>query len=95
VEADQNHFKLVYQSKYGKVCIFKILSVSKESKEWVADPANGIYDVEGRWFCRGQYPPVLQKVLAEKKDFKQLEDFNAKHAKDDSEYQWKYHKNLQ
>ncbi len=95
VEADRNRFKLVYQSKYGKVRIFKILSVSMESKEWVADPANRICDVEGGWFCRGQYPPALQKILAEKKDFKQLEDFNAKHAEDDSEYQRKYHENLQ
>jgi dolichyl-diphosphooligosaccharide--protein glycosyltransferase len=69
LEADRNRFKLVYQRKYRKVRIFKILSVSKESKEWVADPANGIYDVEGGWFCRGQYPPALQKILAEKKGF--------------------------
>jgi dolichyl-diphosphooligosaccharide--protein glycosyltransferase len=60
VESDRNHFKLVYQSKCRKVHIFKILSVSKESKEWVADPANGICDVEGGWFCHGQYPPALQ-----------------------------------
>jgi dolichyl-diphosphooligosaccharide--protein glycosyltransferase len=87
-------FKEVYTTKYGKVRIFKILSVSKESKEWVADPANRICDVEGGWFCRGQYPPALQKILAEKKDFRQLEDFNAK-REDDSEYQRKYHENLQ
>ena len=29
-------------------------------------------------FVPGQYPPALQKILAEKKDFAQLEDFNNK-----------------
>ena len=84
----------MYTTKYGKVRIFKILSVSQESKDWVADPANRICDVEGGWFCRGLYPPALQKILAEKKDFKQLEDFNVK-GEDDSEYQRMYHENLQ
>jgi len=93
VEADKNRFREVYRSKYGKVRIYKILSVSKQSKEWVADPANRICDAPGSWYCKGQYPPALQKVLAEKKDFTQLEDFNAK--KDaDSDYQKKYFENL-
>lgn len=93
VQVDKNRFKEVYKSTHGKVRIFKILSVSKESKEWVADPANRICDAEGSWFCRGQYPPALQKILKEKKDFKQLEDFNA-NREDDSEYQRQYHENL-
>ena len=83
-------FKLVYHSKYGKVRIFKILKVAKESKEWVK--ANKICD-GGGWVCRGQYPPALQKILAQKKDFKQLEDFNVK-GEDDSEYQKQYMENL-
>ena len=40
-------------------------------------------------FVVGSLLPALQKNLAEKKDFKQLEDFNVKHAEDDSEYQRK------
>jgi len=92
VEADPNRFQEVYQSKYGKCRIFKLLSVSKESKDWVADPKNRICDAPGSWYCRGQYPPALQKVLAEKKDFSQLEDFNKKD--EDTEYQQQYFENL-
>lgn len=90
VTADPNRFQEMMMSKYGKCRVYKILSVSKESKEWV--PKNRICDVEGGWYCRGQYPPALQKVLDEKKDFSQLEDFNKKD--DDSEYQKKYFENL-
>jgi len=92
VEVDRNRFKEVYRSKYGKVRIYKILSVSKESKAWAADPANRICDAPGSWFCRGQYPPALQKVLKEKRDFKQLEDFNYKGEGEDSELHDKYQK---
>ena len=83
-------FKLVYQSKYGKVRIFKILKVAKESKEWVK---NNRHCDAGGWFCPGQYPPALQKILNQKKDFRQLEDFNMK-GEDDSEYQQQYMENL-
>jgi len=93
VQADPNRFHEVYSSPYGKCRVFKILSVSKESKEWVANPKNRICDVPGSWYCTGQYPPALQKVLDEKKDFDQLEDFNKKDG-DDSEYQKQYHENL-
>ena len=92
VSADPNRFQEKYTSKYGKCRIFKVLSVSKESKDWVANPKNRLCDVEGSWFCPGQYPPALQKVLAEKKDFSQLENFNTK--EEDSEYQEQYFKNL-
>jgi dolichyl-diphosphooligosaccharide--protein glycosyltransferase len=94
VEAPEDKFNEVYRSKYGKVRIFKIIGVSEESKQWVADPANRLCDVPGSWFCRGQYPPALQKVLQGKKDFKQLEDFNSKDKEDDSEYQKEYFANL-
>lgn len=83
---------MVYQSKYGKVRIFKVLKVSKESKEWVKDVKNKLCD-SGGWFCPGQYPPALQKILVQKKDFKQLEDFNVK-GEDDSDYQKQYMDNL-
>ena len=92
IEADKNRFKLVHQPKRGKVRIFKVLSVSKESRTWSADPANRLCDAPGSWFCPGQYPPALQKILAEKKDFAQLEDFN-KGAKDE-EYTKQYLENL-
>jgi len=92
VEADPNRFQHVFTSPYGKCRIFKILSVSQESKDWVANPKNRVCDAPGSWYCSGQYPPALQKVLDEKKDFDQLEDFNK--DGDDSEYQAKYHENL-
>ena len=91
VEVDKNRFKEVYKSKYGKVRIYRVLSVSKESKEWVKN--NRRCDAEGSWYCPGQYPPGLQKVLKDKKDFKQLEDFNAKSEADD-DYQRKYFEHL-
>lgn len=93
VEADPNRFKLVYQSKYGKVRIFKVLKVSKESKEWVKDKKNKLCD-GGGWVCRGQYPPALQKILVQKQDFQQLEDFNIKGG-DDSDYQKQYMDGIQ
>ncbi len=85
-------FKEVYRTKYGKVRIFKIMGVDKESKKWVADPSNRVCDVEGGWFCRGQYPPALGQILKIKKDFVQLEDFNKK--EEDAEYQQKYFESL-
>ena len=91
VVVEKNRFKEVYKSKHGKVRIYRVLSVSKESKEWVLN--NRVCDAPGSWYCRGQYPPGLQKVLKEKKDFKQLEDFNAKTEADD-EYQKKYFEHL-
>ena len=93
IVADPNRFAEAYTSKYGKCRVYKLLSVSKESKAWVADPKNRICDAPGSWYCRGQYPPALQKVLAEKKDFSQLEDFNKK-ENDDEEYQRQYFENL-
>jgi len=91
VQADPNRWKEVFRSKYGKVRIYKILSVSKESKAWVE--ANRVCDAPGSWFCPGQYPPALEKILADKKDFAQLEDFNRE--TNDEEYQKQYFENLQ
>ncbi|KAL7538039.1 hypothetical protein ACHAXR_013098 [Thalassiosira sp. AJA248-18] len=91
VEVDRNRFKEVYKTTHGKVRIYKVLSVSKESKEWVLN--NRVCDAPGSWFCPGHYPPGLEKVLKEKKDFKQLEDFNSKTEADD-EYQKKYFEHL-
>jgi len=91
VEVDKNRFKEVYKSIHGKVRIYRVMSVSKESKDWVLN--NRDCDAPGSWFCPGHYPPGLQKVLKDKKDFKQLEDFNAKTEADD-EYQRKYFEHL-
>lgn len=85
-------FEEVFSSKYGKVRIFKVLQVSQESRNWAADPTNKKCDVEGGWFCPGQYPPALIPILNRKKDFAQLEDFNRGAAND--EYQEKYHAGL-
>lgn len=91
-KADPNRFTPVFSSRYGKVRIYKILGVSKESKEWVANPANRLCDAPGSWFCPGQYPPALEPVLKSKTDFAQLEDFNK--GKTDDEYQKAYFENL-
>merc|ERR1712161_170289 len=61
VEVDPNRFKEVFRTKYGRVRIFKILSVSEASKKWVSN--NRVCDAPGSWYCRGQYPPALEKVL--------------------------------
>ncbi len=92
VEADSEKFEEVYRSKYGKVRIYKLLNIDEESKLWTADPRNRVCDAPGSWFCRGQYPPALTKVLLKKQDFSQLEDFNRKQK--DLEYQEQYFKNL-
>merc|ERR1719254_82507 len=89
VTVNPEHFEDVYRSTYGKVRIFKIKDVSKKSKRWVAK--NRHCDAGG-WFCPGEYPPALRKVLDKKTDFAQLEDFN-RGAKD-AEYQKEYFENL-
>jgi dolichyl-diphosphooligosaccharide--protein glycosyltransferase len=76
VSVDSNRFKHVFSSKYGKVRIFKVMSVSQESKDWVKDPANRICDAPGSWYCTGQYPPAIKGLIEKRKDFSQLEDFN-------------------
>jgi len=89
ISVPEDMFKEVYQSKYGKVRIFKVVGADEDSKAWVADEANLKCDVPGSWFCPGQYPPGLNTILSKKKDFKQLEDFN-KRAEADDEYTEKY-----
>jgi len=92
VEADPTKFREVFRSPYGKVRVYELLGVDEDSKAWVADPNNRICDVEGGWYCRGQYPPALKEVLDKKKDFAQLEDFNSQQG--DEEYQKQYFENL-
>ncbi len=86
VEANQNMWKEVYRSKYGRVRIYKILNVAEESKEWVKN--NVHCDIAGSWFCPGSYPPGLANILSRKTDFAQLEDFNRGNS--DAEYQKQY-----
>jgi len=94
ISVNESLFKHVYSTKYGKVRIFKIRSVSLKSKKWVADPANKVCDAPGSWYCVGQYPPALQPLIARRKNFAQLEDFNVKKDKSAQEYQEQYHKRM-
>jgi len=93
VEVPADKFVEVFKSKYGFVRIYKIIGVSEESKQWVADPKNRLCDAPGSWYCPGQYPPGLSKILSGKKDFQQLEDFNRGNAGDE-EYQKRYFEDL-
>merc|ERR1712100_707161 len=85
VQLDKKLFKEVHKSKHGLLRIFEVLNVSKESKEWVADPKNRICDAPGSWYCVGQYPPALSKLIKSRRNFAQLEDFNKK-GMEKSEY---------
>jgi len=76
VQVDPRLFKEVHSTKHGLVRIYKVLNVSLESKEWVADPANRVCDAPGSWYCSGQYPPALAPLIKKRRDFSQLEDFN-------------------
>merc|ERR1712072_305277 len=87
-------FEHVFTSKYGKVRIFKIVGVSKKSKRWIADPANRVCDAPGSWYCSGQYPPALTKLIAKRKNFRQLEDFNVGQDETSKKYQEEYHKRM-
>ena len=91
VKVDKNRFKEVFTSTYNKVRIFKVMHVSQESKDWIADPNNRVCDAPGSWYCTGQYPPALDKLMASKEAFAQLEDFNVKKGKKAEEYQKAYH----
>jgi len=94
---DPDRFKHVFKSKYGKVRIYKVLSISQESKEWVADPANKVCDAPGSWYCTGQYPPALKAMIEQRKNFAQLEDFNsgtAETKKASEKYQKEYMKRM-
>jgi dolichyl-diphosphooligosaccharide--protein glycosyltransferase len=94
VGVDPNRFRFVFQSKYNKVRIFKVLKVSRKSKQWIADPENRVCDAPGSWYCTGQYPPALAKVLAKRKSFKQVHDWNTKSSKADKKYQEEYHRRM-
>eukprot|EP00413_Alexandrium_margalefii_P006248 CAMPEP_0204523326 /NCGR_PEP_ID=MMETSP0661-20131031/6784_1 /ASSEMBLY_ACC=CAM_ASM_000606 /TAXON_ID=109239 /ORGANISM="Alexandrium margalefi, Strain AMGDE01CS-322" /LENGTH=909 /DNA_ID=CAMNT_0051529025 /DNA_START=67 /DNA_END=2796 /DNA_ORIENTATION=+ len=76
VRVNERLFKEVHTTKHGLMRVFKVMNVSQESKAWVADPKNRICDAPGSWYCVGQYPPALEKLIAKRRNFAQLEDFN-------------------
>ena len=83
-------FEHVFDSKYGKVRIYRVKRVSRKSKKWIAAKENKICDAPGSWYCVGQYPPALNKLMEKKQAFTQLEDFNAKKGANHEEYQAEY-----
>ena len=84
---DKDLFEHVFDSKYGKVRIYRVKRVSRKSKTWIASSENRICDAPGSWYCVGQYPPALNNLMAKKQAFTQLEDFNAKKGEGHDEYQ--------
>ncbi|ORC83343.1 putative oligosaccharyl transferase subunit [Trypanosoma theileri] len=94
VYVDEKLFQLVHVSRYGLVKIYKVMNVSQESKEWVANPKNRKCSPPGSWLCAGQYPPAkeIQDLLAKRIDYAQLEDFNR--GKRDDEYYRAYMKRI-
>ena len=92
---DPKKFKHAYTSKYGKIRIFKVMNVSLKSKNWVADPANRVCDAPGSWYCTGQYPPALKSLIAKRKPFRQLEDFNVEKDEASRKYVEEYHKRME
>lgn len=97
VSVDSDRFQQVFSSKFGKVRIYRVMSVDAKSKAWVADPSNRICDAPGSWYCTGQYPPALKDLIAKRKNFAQLEDFNngdADTKKRSEKYQKEYMKRM-
>jgi len=85
VKLSSKLFKEVHSTRYGLMRIFQVMNVSEESKAWIANPENRKCDAPGSWYCVGQYPPPLHKLIAKRKNFAQLEDFN-KHGQEKSAY---------
>jgi dolichyl-diphosphooligosaccharide--protein glycosyltransferase len=55
-------FEHVYDSRYRLVRIYRVLNVDEESKRWGE--------------TNNQYSPAFQKLISDKENFQQLEDFN-------------------
>jgi dolichyl-diphosphooligosaccharide--protein glycosyltransferase len=72
---DQNLFEHVFDSKYGKVRIYRVKRVSRKSKAWISSSENLICDAPGSWYCVGQYPPALNKLMLKKEAFTQVSSF--------------------
>lgn len=76
VKLDSKYFQEVHTTRNGKMRVYRVMNVSQESKDWVADPKNRLCDAPGSWYCVGQYPPALAKLIAKRQSFSQVEDFN-------------------
>lgn len=76
VKVNEKLFKHVHTTKHGLLRIYEVQNVSQESKQWIADPKNRICDAPGSWYCVGQYPPALHKLISKRRNFAQIEDFN-------------------
>ena len=77
VDLDASRFQHAFTSERGLVRIYKVMNVSRESKRWVADPANRVCNPPGSWICPGQYPPAkeIQDMLARQRpNFQDLVD---------------------
>jgi dolichyl-diphosphooligosaccharide--protein glycosyltransferase len=81
VKLSRQLFQEVHTTQNGLMRVYKVLNVSQESKDWVADPANRVCDAPGSWYCVGQYPPALHKLIDSRRNFAQVEDFNKGGAK--------------
>jgi dolichyl-diphosphooligosaccharide--protein glycosyltransferase len=81
VRLNSRFWKEVHTTQHGLMRIYKVMNVSKESKAWIADPANRVCDAPGSWYCVGKYPPALAPLIAKRRNFAQLEDFNKKGQK--------------
>jgi len=81
VSLNSKYFQEVHTTKRGKMRIFKVMNISQESKDWIADPKNRDCDAPGSWYCVGRYPPALDKLIALRRNFAQVEDFNKGGAK--------------
>lgn len=86
VKLNPKYWKEVHKTKYGLMRIFKVMNVSEESKAWVANKANLVCDAPGSWYCVGQYPPALKPLIAKRRNFNQLEDFNKGLSREKSAY---------
>merc|ERR1712096_153693 len=76
VKVNPKYFQEVHTTRNGLMRVYKVMNVSEESKAWIADPANRECDAPGSWYCIGKYPPALEKLIAKRRSFSQLEDFN-------------------
>merc|ERR1719254_296464 len=76
VSLSPKFFKEVHTTKHGKMRVYQVMNISQESKDWIEDPKNRICDAPGSWYCVGQYPPALEKLINKRRNFAQVEDFN-------------------
>merc|ERR1712187_48216 len=81
VKVNQNLFKEVHTTKHGLMRVYQVVNISQESKDWIANPVNRECDAPGSWYCVGKYPPALDKLIAKRRNFAQVGDWNTKGTK--------------